>query len=273
MTYFVVVPQWQGSGSARAMRLRDGADIIRGDLPAAKTLLVDVPLGVGDRQGSGVHGLTALQLIAKQTTAALESLGENALVIGGDCGVELAAIPHALRKTQGSMAVLWLDAHPDLNTVQSSPSGAFHGMVLRTLLGEGLLALLPDRPLQTKDLVLAGTRALDEPEAAFVESAGIRVLAPDALTVESLLDALTATGARSVYVHIDLDVLDPGEFAGISYPEPFGVSVAGLLELIRAVKERFPLAGAAVTEFAPASPEQAADDLPTILRILGALNS
>jgi arginase len=273
VTYFVVVPQWQGSGSSRALRLRDGAEIIRGDLPEKKTLLVDVPLGVGDGQGSGVHGLTALQLIANETRAALQSLGESAIVIGGDCGVELAAIPHALRRAHGSTAVLWLDAHPDLNTPQSSPSGAFHGMVLRTLLGDGLLALLPDAPLEAKTVVLAGTRALDEPEAAFVEASGIRLLAPADLTVESLVEALVATGAENVYVHIDLDVLDPGEFAGLSYPEPFGVPVTLLLELIRGVKDRFPLAGAAVTEFAPASPEQAADDLPTILRILGALSS
>ena len=146
-------------------------------------------------------------------------------------------------------------------------------MVLRTLLGDGLLALLPDHPLEAKTVVLAGTRALDEPEAAFALSSGIRILAPDDLTVESVLEALTATGAHNVYLHIDLDVLDPGEFAGLTYPEPFGVSVPLLLELIRAVKKNFPLAGAAVTEFAPASPEQAADDLPTILRILGALTS
>jgi arginase len=273
VTYFVVVPQWQGSGSSRALRLRDGAEFIRGDLPVKKTLLVDVPLGVGDGQGSGVHGLTALQLIAKETTATLESLGDSAILIGGDCGVALAAIPHALRRTHGDTAVLWLDAHPDLNTPQSSPSGAFHGMVLRTLLGEGLLALLPESPLDAKNVVLAGTRALDEPEAAFVESSGIRLLTPENLTAESLVEALAATGARNVYVHIDLDVLDPGEFSGLSYPEPFGVSVALLLDVIRAVKDRFPLAGAAVTEFAPASPEEAADDLPTILRILGALSS
>ncbi|MEO7005995.1 MAG: arginase family protein [Terrimesophilobacter sp.] len=273
MTYFVVVPQWQGSGSSRALRLRDGADIIYGDLPVKKTLLVDVPLGVGDGQGSGVHGLTALQLIARETRAALESLGESAIVIGGDCGVELAAIPHALRRAKGDVAVLWLDAHPDLNTAQSSPSGAFQGMVLRTLLGDGLAALLPDRPLAASNLVLAGARALDESEADFVEASGIRLLSPEHLTVQSLLDAVTATGAQSVYLHVDLDVLDPGEFAGLSYPEPFGLSVTLLLDLIRGVRERFPMAGAAVTEFAPASPAQADDDLPTILRILAALSS
>jgi arginase len=268
---FVVVPQWQGSGSSRALRLRDGAEIIRGDLPSKGTVLVDVPLGVGDGQGSGVHGLTALQLIANETRVALDGVGDTVIVIGGDCGVELAALPHALRRSGRRTAVLWLDAHPDLNTPQSSPSGAFHGMVLRTLLGEGLAALLPDLPLQPDTVVLAGTRALDEPEAAYVQTSGIRMLAPAELTEQSLLEALTATGAEAVYVHVDLDVLDPGEIAGLDYPEPFGLGAAALVDLLRAVKQRFPLAGAAVTEFAPASPEQAADDLPTILRIIGAL--
>lgn len=271
MPTFVVVPQWQGSGSSRALRLRDGAEAIRGDLPSKGTVLVTVPLGVGDGQGSGVHGLTALQLVANETRSALGDIGDWAIVIGGDCGVELAAIPHALRRAKRRTAVLWLDAHPDLNTPKSSPSGAFHGMVLRTLLGEGLAALLPEIPLDPQTVVLAGTRALDEPEAAYVEAAGIRMLAPADLTVDALLEALAATGAEAVYVHLDLDVLDPGELAGLGFPEPFGLSAASLIELLRAVKQRFPLVGAAVTEFAPSSPDQAADDLPTILRIIGAL--
>jgi arginase len=270
---FVVVPQWQGSGSSRALRLRDGADAIRGDLPAKGTILVDVPLGVGDGQGSGVHGLTAIQLIANELRSALDAVYGPPIVIGGDCGVELAAIPHAIKRAGAPTAVLWLDAHPDLNTPQTSPSGAFHGMVLRTLLGDGLAALLPDVPVAAQTVVLAGTRACDDAEAAYIDASGIRMLPPDALSADSVLEALTAIGAKSVYIHIDLDVLDPGEFASLGYPEPFGLSVASLLELLRAVKERFTLAGASVTEFAPASPDQAAEDLPTILRILGALTS
>ena len=273
MPTFVVVPQWQGSGSSRALRLRDGADAIRGDLPVKGTILVDVPLGVGDGQGSGVHGLTAIQLIANELRASLDTVPSAPIVIGGDCGVELAAIPHAIKRAGTPTALLWLDAHPDLNTPDTSPTGAFHGMVLRTLLGEGLAALLPQSPVAARSVVLAGTRACDDAEAAYIEASGIRMLPPDQLTVASLLDALTATGAGSVYVHIDLDVLDPGEFASLSYPEPFGLSVASLLELLHAVKEHFPLAGASVTEFAPASPDQAAQDLPTILRIIGALAS
>ena len=74
-----------------------------------------------------------------------------------------------------------------------------------------------------------------------------------------------------MYLHIDLDVLDPAEFGSVGYPEPFGISLANLLALIAAAKAALPLAGAAVTEFAPASPDAAADDIGSILRIIGAL--
>jgi arginase len=76
-----------------------------------------------------------------------------------------------------------------------------------------------------------------------------------------------------VFVHIDLDVLDPSALAGLSYPMPFGIGAAELASLLRAVVAQFPLAGAAITGFAPASAEAADDDLPTILRLVGALTS
>ena len=84
---------------------------------------------------------------------------------------------------------------------------------------------------------------------------------------------MEATGAERVYLHIDLDVLDPSDMAGLGYPEPFGVRATVLVETIKALLARFPLAGAGITEFAPASPDDAVEDLPTILRLIGALNS
>ena len=76
-----------------------------------------------------------------------------------------------------------------------------------------------------------------------------------------------------MYLHIELDVLDPADFTGLSSPVPFGISPALLGETIRAVVAEYPLAGAGITEFAPASVSQAADDLPTILRLIGAVTS
>lgn len=265
---FVVVPEWQGSGSSRAMRLVDGAEAIRGDLPSAATRVVEIPLEAGDSQGTGVHRLSSIALVRERTLDVLSSLSGPAITIGGDCGVELAAITHA---TRPDVAVVWFDAHPDLNTADSSPSGAFTGMVLRTLLGDGPPPLVPAVPLGPGRVVLAGTRSFDPAEEEYILGEGIPVISADAVSPESLVAAVEATGATSVYIHVDLDVLDPSDIDGLGYPEPFGVRATTLVETIRALRERFELAGAGITEFAPPSMAAAVDDMPTILRIIGAL--
>lgn len=274
-TTFLVVPQWQGSGSTRALQLQDGAEAVRGDLPASRTVVVDVPFGAGEGLGSGVRRLTSIQAVRDQVAEALAELAHPDVVvtIGGDCGIDLAPIERANTAHPDDLAVVWLDAHADLNTPESSPSGAFHGMVLRTIAGDGFPSLVPDAPVPSSRIVLAGTRSLDEPEAQWIGEHGIRILPPAELTPEALGAAIEATGASAVYLHIDLDVLDPAEFASLGYPEPFGVTVSSLLDAIRAVTARFELAGASICEFAPSSPEAASDDLPTILRIIGALTT
>jgi arginase len=253
------------------MRLVDGAEAIRGDLPSARTIVVDVPLEAGEAQSSGVSRFSSIQLVRDRLAMALATLDGPAITIGGDCGVELAAVEHVA--DAGNVALVWFDAHPDLNTPASSPSSAFTGMVARTLLGDGAPGLLPARPLLPERLILVGTRAVDDPEDAYITEAGIRMFEGDDVEAQDLVAAVEATGAESVYLHVDLDVLDPGEIDGIGYPEPFGIATAKLVELIRALRARFPLAGAGITEFAPASAERAVDDLSTILRIIAALTS
>lgn len=267
---YIVVPQWQGSGSSRAMQLVDGAESIRGDLPSASTRTVDVPLEAGDHQGSGVQRLSSLLLVRERTRRAYAADPATHVTIGGDCGVELAAIEHV---SASAPAVVWIDAHPDLHTPASSPSGAFHGMVLRTLLGEGPAGLVPEHPLTADHVILAGVRSADDEEDAYIQDAGVRSIGAIEFSPEALLEALAEIGADSVYLHIDLDVLDPADFTGLGSPVPFGISPALLGETIRAVVAKYPLAGAGITEFAPASVSQAADDLPTILRLIGAVTS
>ncbi|WP_158863134.1 arginase family protein [Leifsonia sp. AG29] len=272
---FLVVAQWQGSGSSRAMRLIDGADAIRGDLPVSATHVVPVPAAAGEALETGVNRYSSLSLVRELAAAELALLDGPVVTVGGDCGADLAGVQHALATNEpGTVAVVWFDAHGDLNTVESSPSGAFHGMVLRALLGDGPEGLASTGPtvLDPSRLVLVGTRALDDGESAFVDETGIRVVAPAELEDPAgLVRAVEATGAERVYLHVDLDVLDPAAIDGIGYPEPFGVQPDRLTDAIRALRGRFELVGAGLTEFAPDSPEAAGRDLPVILRILGAL--
>jgi arginase len=256
------------------MRLVDGATAIQGDLPFSATRLVDVPVEAGDALDTGIQRFSAIAQVRERHTKILNDTTDWALSIGGDCGIALAAVEHAARRHPGDLAVVWFDAHPDLHTPASSPSGGFCGMVLRAISGEGPTALeLTDEgrvPLQ--NVVLAGIRDVDEAEDDILQERSlVSVSCSELSDPAALVAAVAATGAAHVFVHIDLDVLDPSAVAGLSDLIPFGLSVADLGGAITALRKEFSLAGATITGFAPSSPEAATDDLPSILRIIGSL--
>jgi arginase len=209
-------------------------------------------------------------LLAVRAALAEVPSGERAVIIGGDCSVDLAPVEAALSAFGDRLALVWFDAHGDLNTPESSPSGAFHGMVLRALIGDGPEGLRPARSLSADRVVLAGARSLDPGEQDLVESRGIRHLSVEQLTEPGpLLAAVRATGAEAVYLHIDLDVLDPRVFPAVGTPEPGGLGVDELLEAVRALKEEFTLAGLALTEYERTEP--AGGDEAVLRRIVEGL--
>ena len=226
------------------MQLIDGATAIAGDLPASSTTFVDVPMEAGESLGTGVQRLSSIAAVRDRAALALEVLaasGDDPVVtIGGDCGSDLAGVQHAISaRAPGSVAVVWFDAHGDLNTPESSPTGAFHGMVLRALLGEAPepLAATGDAAITPERVVLAGSRELDDGERAYIDEAGIRSLSPDELhDPDELVRAVEATGADAVYLHVDLDVLDPGAIAGVQFAEPFGLAPDELVGAITALR-------------------------------------
>ncbi|MET0416716.1 MAG: arginase family protein, partial [Actinoplanes sp.] len=231
------IPQWQGSGSPTARRLAEGAAELAALVPADRRVRVPVTESLADN-------LAAIRAAHP---------GSPVVTVGGDCGVEVAPIEAALAEHGDGLTVVWFDAHGDLNTPASSPSGAFHGMVLRTLLGDGPDDLRPRRTLTPSQVVLAGVRALDPAEKEYVQETGMAHVEVAALA--SLPAVVEATGARAVYIHIDLDVLDPADFASVGAPEPAGVSPDRLAAAVRGLTDRFPLAGLAITEYEPSRPE------------------
>lgn len=271
---FIVVPQWQGSVSPRAMRLADGAVAIRGDLPASATAEVEVPTEAGDSLGTGISRFSALLAVRQRMSHAQAGTSDWALTVGGDCGVSLTAVENAATRHPDDVALVWFDAHPDLHTPESSQSGGFTGMVLRAITGEGAddLRLSGTGAVPLERVVLAGTRDIDAAEAELIRTRSVAILGSDDLeTPEALVEAVRRTGAAHVYLHIDLDVLDPAALNGLASPLPFGIDVGTLTKAITALRADFTLAGATIAGFSPSSPEHAEDDLPSILRIIGAL--
>jgi arginase len=256
------------------MRLADGAEAIRGDLPSSATVEVAVPIEAGDALETGIHRFSTLLMVHDRQAAVLREVADWALTIGGDCGVSLAAVGHASQKHAGDVAVVWFDAQPDLHTSDTSPSGAFTGMVLRAIIGDGAegLRLEPGISIPVGRVVLVGARDIEPEEELFIAEHSVTNLLVEELdSPEALLAAVHATGASQVYLHIDLDVLDPSVIVGLPNLAPFGLSLDALTQSITALRSSFGLAGATIAGFAPSSPAAAEDDLGSILRVISAL--
>jgi arginase len=170
------------------------------------------------------------ETLAMQTLAVASDLPASPLVLGGCCCSHVGAV-EGLAARHGRVGVLWLDAHGDLNTPETSPSGNEWGMPLRMLLDRGTVA--------TADVVLWGARNLDPPEEELIAEAGIGD-DPDVLL----------SRADAVYVALDCDVLDPGELA-VFMPEPGGPSLDEVERLLAGVRESGRLVGAGFTGLAP----------------------
>jgi arginase len=125
MSRFVVVPQWQGSGSSRAMQLVDGAAAIAGDLPRASCTPLKVPLEAGESLGSGVRRLSSLVRVREALERELADVSEPTIVVGGDCGVALGAVSAI---ASSDLALVWFDTD-DLGGV--SADGLILGVQLQ----------------------------------------------------------------------------------------------------------------------------------------------
>lgn len=269
MAHFVVAPQWQGSASSRAMALIDGAEAIAGDLPRAACTRFEVPLEAGEDIGTGIHRASALLRIRRELAEVLADVPSPVITIGGDGGVSLAAIGAA---ADDDTAVAWFGAHAGAHAPETSPTGAFVGMALRAVLGgiPGELALAPG-VIAPERAVLAGAREIDEDEEGWLDAAGIARVSAERIEEHPAAVAEAVGDRHGVYVHVDLDVLDPAELGGVASPVPFGLSVAALTGAITALRGRSRLAGATIAGFAPSSPAAAVDDMGAILRIVSAL--
>ena len=174
-------------------------------------------------------GVVEEATLAEQSVALAADLPGRPLVLGGCCCSHVGAV-EGLSAREEMLAVIWIDAHGDLNTPASSPSGNAWGMPLRMLVDGGAV--------EPGNVALLCARNLDPPEAEFIESSGIRT-GPDA--VERAL-----AGADAAYVALDCDAVEPGELA-VFMPEPEGIGLDELEELLRDVSGRTRVAGAGLT--------------------------
>ncbi|GAB3437545.1 arginase family protein [Flindersiella endophytica] len=198
------------------------------ELPISGDRRVEPELPAG---GTPWERLAVLYDAVATEVADAASPGAPVAVLSGDCTTSLGTVAGLQRSGRfGSLGIVWFDAHGDLHTPGSTRTGYLGGMPLRMLVGEGdptVAAHTGLRPVDAGNVVLVGTRDLEPPEREYLATSPIRQVPVDA--------AAQSLPRGPLYVHVDMDVLDPTQVPGLLYPARGGTDLATLADVLSAV--------------------------------------
>lgn len=198
------------------------------------------PKGQGMPAAGRIAGLC--RQLADEVALALRA-GEFPLVIGGDHSVAIGTWSGVARVAGAPVGLLWIDAHLDSHTPETTYSGAIHGMPLACLLGRGDKRLLNiglvGLQVSAAHTVVLGPRSYEPEEIEFLQQMGVRIIASDEILERGFaacLDEAVAIvgGAPNGFgVTLDLDAIDPGLAPGVGSPEPEGLWDGDVLAAVR----------------------------------------
>jgi arginase len=198
--------------------------------------------------------------LATEVALALEA-GDFPVVVGGDHSIAIGTWGGVARYAGAPVGLLWIDAHLDAHTPETTYSGAVHGMPLACLLGRGdrrLIGIgLRQGQLDAAHVVVLGARSFEPEEADFLQRAGIRVIDEGEIAARGLAAclaeaaAIVAAAPAGFGITLDLDALDPATAPGVGSPEPDGLPLRDLLAGLAAMAVQPGLRAFEVAEYNP----------------------
>lgn len=270
-TVRMIYPQWQGASiSAWIPEVKNPDDASRGYYlgaqlldflapknPQQKTITVPVSQEVGGR--TPVEGVIDRDVIAKQTKTAVAMLDveqpERIITLGGECSVSIVPFTWLAKKYEGDVAVLWIDAHPDI-TLPGDVYGGYHAMAVTAMLGKGNKTILSELPAQipANRILLVGLRdwerqqIIDRQKELGLKHVGVEEVQQSS---EKILSWIKATGAKHVLIHFDMDVLDPAEIIPAVGVSKNGLKMAEVVRIINDVTAAYGVNALTVAEPMP----------------------
>ena len=270
----LLFPQWQGGGDPSYMF---GARLLAWLAPETDGPFEEVNVAEPDGKPLPVvEGILARDVVLDQIRDARSRIDrhqpDRIVVLGGDCGVDLAPFAYLNERYGGDLAVLWIDAHSDLFSSKVFPNS--HAHVLGSLLGQGDPEFLNavKTPIKPGKALIAGWRKLPDKyselqqfEDDLAERMQVQRVGPEELAADSepVLKWLRATGARHVAVHFDLDVLDATLFRSLTFSRPGAVAptdddiqagrmtLSQVVRLLTDVSREVDVVGLGITEHMP----------------------
>jgi Arginase/agmatinase/formimionoglutamate hydrolase, arginase family len=269
-TLRLIYPQWQGGDIAKWItEVKDPEQASRGYYLGAhlldflapstgqKTLTVPVSTEICNRVVT--DGVLDRDAIAQQTRAALDILDiekpDRIVTLGGECSVSVVPFTWLASKYPDNVAVIWIDAHPDI-TLPGDVYPAYHAMAVTAIMGDGdkkILGQLPAK-IDPSRILFVGLRDWERDEIKVRQNEyGIKHLTPEETVSgsEKVIEWLRNTGASNVVIHFDMDVLDPNEIIAAVGVVPGGMKIAEVVRVINDVAKEKNLVGLTVAEPMP----------------------
>ncbi|UXM94801.1 arginase family protein [Bartonella sp. HY329] len=264
----LVFPQWQG-GNYSAYQM--GSALLNFLAPQPSFAVEQVNV-ISDNEQSPLlveNGIIGREVLLKQADEARQKIDKHQpkkiVILGGDCLVDLVPFAYLNEIYNGDLAVLWLDAHPDVMTPEVFHNA--HAMVLGNLLGKGDEDFVKrvKQPLKPENVMFAGLGKTLPFETDFIHLHNLKIASASALKAssDSVIDWLGSINAKYLAVHFNLDVLDVKKFHSIYFGNPDAASgdfdditqgemyLPDIVRLLRDVSAHVDIVGLGITEYLP----------------------
>lgn len=269
-TIRLIYPQWQGGDITRWIpEISDPALVARGYYLGAQLLdflapdngqpKYTVPVNTDAKERKVVDGVLDRDDIALQTKAALDILNiekpDKIVTLGGECSVSVAPFTYLADKYKDDVAMIWIDAHPDI-TLPGDVYTGYHAMAVTACMGLGdkdIVSQLPAR-ISPEKILFVGLRDWERDEIkARQQEYGIKHLSPEDVATDSsaVIDWLKDCKTSRVVVHFDMDVLDPADIIAAVGVVPDGMKMADVVRVINDIASEKELVGLTVAEPMP----------------------
>ena len=257
---------WKGEGIDEGPAALRKAGLVKQLSQVAETVadLGDVKVNLSPRDDTDPRLLNPHQVvavcraIAPRVRSACEQ-GYFPLIVGSEDSIIMGIVEGLQQGLGESIGLIYLDAHGDFNTPETTPSGLIGGMDVAVLAGRGpdlLTNIFGHKPqLQEEQIAIFGARDLDPPEREMLKKSKVnlytidkvRELGPEHAMMEATEKLLRAS--KRIYVHIDIDVLDPKEMEAIHMPVPDGLGLSECANALKVVSQSGRLCGLAIMVF------------------------
>lgn len=267
----MIYPQWQGASISNWIpEVKNPDDASRGyylgaqlldflapENPSQKTITVPVSNTIGDRTPQ--DGVIDRDIIARQTETAVSMLNveqpDRIITLGGECSVSVVPFTWLARKYDGDVAVLWIDAHPDI-TLPGDVYPAYHAMAVTALMGKGERTILSKIPakIPADRILFVGLRDWERQQIVDRQQEfGMKNLTVEEVSgsSEKIISWLKQTGAKHVLIHFDMDVLDPAEIIPAVGVSKDGLKMAEVVRIINDVANSAQVVALTVAEPMP----------------------